>query len=78
MNYPEPEVGSVRTFVQALLQRVVPERVLDKAKSVIAAYGSVLLLISQTVPQFSDEAATVAGVVLTIATFLGVYEVEQG
>lgn len=77
MANPEPEIGSVREFCRKLLKKVVPGRFIDRAKAVIGAYGSILLVVNAVVPEYGDEAKAVVGVVLSVATFLGVYEAEN-
>jgi hypothetical protein len=67
----------VRKFVQRLVRKFIPAPIRDKAKAVIIGLGTALQAVNLTLPAYGDEATTVVGVIIAIATFLGVYEVPN-
>lgn len=60
-------------FVPASLKQTIR----TYAKAVVAATGSALALVNALAPAYSDEAQAVIGVILAVATILGVRQVPN-
>lgn len=67
--------------MKRLYRRFVPEAIRERiefyAKGAVAATGGILAIVNLTVPDYSDEAQVIVGVILAVGTWLGVRQVPN-